>query len=61
MSEKTNLSEDLNRRLNFNARRGNTLLDASVKPNLSERDRLERVVQAVGGSLTSDEMDLLYK
>jgi len=57
----TNLSEDLNRKLNFNARRGNTLLDASVKPNLSERDRLERVVQAVVGSLTSDEMDLLYK
>lgn len=58
-----NLSEDLNRRLNHNARRVNALLDASVKPNLSERDRLERIIQmqSVSGILSGEDLDLLYR
>lgn len=58
-----NLSEELNRRLNHNARRGNQLLDASVKPNLAERDRLDRLISAVRvtGGLNGDDMDLLYR
>lgn len=56
-----NLAEELNRRLNHNARRGNALLDASVKPNLAERDRLDRLVSAVSSNLSGEDLDLLYR
>lgn len=56
-----NLAEELNRRLNHNARRGNPLLDASVKPNLVERDRLDRLISAVSSNLSGEDLDLLYR
>lgn len=54
-----NLSEDQNRRLSQNARRG--AADASAKPNLAEREQLERIVHRVGHQMSVEEIDILYK
>lgn len=54
-----NLSEDMNRRLNQNTRRG--AADASAKPNLAEREKLDRILHRVGNHMTVDEIDILYR
>jgi hypothetical protein len=35
--------------------------DPSIKPNLQEKSKLDRIIGAPGTHLTNDEMDLLYK
>jgi hypothetical protein len=59
MEEQENLSEDMNRRLNQNTRRG--AADASAKPNLAEREKLDRILHRVGNHMTVDEIDILYR
>jgi hypothetical protein len=49
----------MNRRLNQNTRRG--AADASAKPNLAEREKLDRILQRVGNHMTVDEIDILYR
>ena len=54
-----NLSEDQNRRLGQNARRG--AADAFAKPNLVEKEKIDRIVQSVGNHMTVEEIDTLYR
>ncbi len=54
-----NLSEDQNRRLSQNARRG--AADAFAKPNLVEKEKIDRTVQSVGNHMSVEEIDILYR
>ena len=55
-----NLAEDMSRRLTYNARRG--AVDASAKPNKAEKERLDKIINSVGGhNLTVQELDLLHR
>lgn len=54
-----NLAEDQNRRLTQHSRRGTA--DATAKPNKTERERIDKIVGAVGGHLTPEEKDLIYR
>lgn len=54
-----NLSEEQNRRLSQNARRG--AADATAKPNLAERELIDRVVTRVGNHMSVDEIATLYR
>lgn len=59
MSCQENLSEDQNRRLNQNARRGAG--DAFAKPNITEKEKIDRIVQRVGHQMSVEEIDILYR
>lgn len=53
------MAEDQNRRLSQHSRRG--AVDATAKPNKSERERIDKVVNAVGSHMNTEEIDLLYR
>jgi len=57
--DQENLAEDLNRKLTQHSRRGAG--DTTAKPNKAERERVDKVVTAVGSHMSTDEIDLLYK
>ena len=49
----------MNRKLNQYTRRGDS--DANAKPNLAEKEKIDRIIQSVGNHMTVDEIDLLYR
>ncbi len=58
--DQENLSEEQHRKLVHNSRRG--AADATVKPNKDEKQRIDKIIQTVGGDkMTSEERDFLYR
>jgi len=54
-----NLAEDQNRRLCQHSRRG--AVDATAKPNRSEKERIDKLISAVSNHMTTEDIDLLYQ
>jgi phosphatidylinositol 3-kinase len=54
-----NLYEEQNRRLNHNARRGTA--DSTVKPNKDQKKRLDSIINSVQNTMSTEDMDFLYR
>ena len=53
------MCEDMHRRLNHNTRRGTG--DATVKPNLLEKEKIDRIINSVvHHNMSVEEADLIY-
>lgn len=57
--DQENLSEEQNRRLCHNVRRGAT--DSSAKPNKDEKKRIDKILQSVRVQISTEDMDFLYR
>lgn len=57
--DQENLCEEQNRRLTHNVRRGTA--DSTVKPNKDQKMRIDKIINAVGNQMSTDDMDFLYR
>lgn len=58
--DEENLSEEQHRKLVHNSRRGAS--DSTVKPNKDEKQRIDKIIQTVGGEkMSGEERDFLYR